>query len=94
MEVYEFYDYLLFEIFDLVFFNVLWYLNLVLVVDESYNVESDFSVDMFRDLNFFFILDLIVILKENSNIISMVFVIEFKKEYMVKFLVIVYNNYD
>jgi len=51
--------------------NVLRYLNPVLVVDESHNAESDLSVDMLKNLNPSFILDLTATPKDNSNIISL-----------------------
>ncbi|WP_425422898.1 DEAD/DEAH box helicase [Phaeodactylibacter xiamenensis] len=94
VEAYESHDHLLPEIPDSALLNVLRYLNPVLVVDESHNAESDLSVDMLRDLNPSFILDLTATPKQNSNIISMVPAIELKKEHMVKLPVIVYNNHD
>jgi type III restriction enzyme len=74
--------------------NVIRYLNPVVVVDESHNAESDLSVDMLKDLNPSFILDLTATPKLNSNIISMVPAMELKKEQMVKLPVIVYNQHD
>lgn len=74
--------------------NVLRSFNPVLVVDESHNAESALSVDMLRNLNPSFILDLTATPKENSNIVSLVPAIELKKESMVKLPVIVYNNHD
>ncbi|MCB0439722.1 MAG: DEAD/DEAH box helicase family protein, partial [Mangrovimonas sp.] len=74
--------------------NVLRYLNPVLIVDESHNAESDLSVDMLKNLNPSFILDLTATPKNNSNIVSLVPAIELKKEHMVKLPVIVYNNHD
>jgi type III restriction enzyme len=74
--------------------NVIRSLNPVLVVDESHNAESDLSVDMLKNLNPSFILDLTATPKENSNIVSLVPAIELKKEHMVKLPVIVYNNHD
>ncbi|MDO5608096.1 MAG: DEAD/DEAH box helicase family protein [Capnocytophaga sp.] len=79
---------------DTALINVLRYLNPVLVVDESHNAESDLSVDMLKNLNPSFILDLTATPKDNSNIVSLVPAIELKKEYMVKLPVIVYNNHD
>lgn len=79
---------------DTALINVLRYLNPVLVVDESHNAESDLSVDMLKNLNPSFILDLTATPKNNSNIVSLVPAIELKKEHMVKLPVIVYNNYD
>jgi len=74
--------------------NVIRSLNPVLVVDESHNAESELSIDMLKNLNPSFILDLTATPKENSNIISLVPAIELKKEHMVKLPVIVYNNHD
>lgn len=79
---------------DTALINVLRFLNPVLVVDESHNAESDLSVDMLKNLNPSFILDLTATPKVNSNIISLVPAIELKKEHMVKLPVIVYNNHD
>ncbi len=79
---------------DTALINVIRSLNPVLIVDESHNAESDLSVDMLKNLNPSFILDLTATPKENSNIISLVPAIELKKEHMVKLPVIVYNNHD
>ncbi len=79
---------------DSALINVLRYLNPILVVDESHNAESDLSVDMLKNLNPSFILDLTATPKDNSNIVSLVPAIELKKEHMVKLPVIVYNNQD
>ena len=79
---------------DTALINVFRYLNPVLVVDESHNAESDLSVDMLKNLNPSFILDLTATPKDNSNIVSLVPAIELKKENMVKLPVIVYNNHD
>ena len=72
--------------------NVIRSLNPVLVVDESHNAESLLSVEMLRNLNPSFILDLTATPKENANIISLVSAIELKREHMVKLPVIVYNH--
>ena len=79
---------------DTALINVLRSLNPILVVDESHNAESDLSVDMLKNLNPSFILDLTATPKDNSNIVSLVPAIELKKEHMVKLPVIVYNNHD
>lgn len=79
---------------DTALINVIRSLNPVLVVDESHNAESDLSVDMLKNLNPSFILDLTATPKANSNIVSLVPAIELKKEHMVKLPVIVYNNHD
>ena len=67
-------------------------LNPVIVVDESHNAESDLSVDMLKQLNPSFILDLTATPRKNSNIISFTSAFELKKESMVKLPVIVYNH--
>lgn len=74
--------------------NVIRSLRPVLVVDESHNAESALSVNMLKDLNPSFILDLTATPKENSNLISVVPAIELKKENMVKLPVIIYNHND
>lgn len=87
-------DHLLDDVDDTALINVIRYLNPVLVVDESHNAESDLSVDMLKNLNPSFIMDLTATPKKNSNIISLVPAIELKKEHMVKLPVIVYNSHD
>ena len=87
-------DHILTDVDDTALINVLRYLNPVLVVDESHNAESNLSVDMLKNLNPSFILDLTATPKENSNIVSLVPAIELKKENMVKLPVIVYNSHD
>lgn len=74
--------------------NVIRSLKPVVVVDESHNAESPLSIDMLRNLNSSFILDLTATPKDNANIISLVPAIELKKEQMVKLPVIVYNHQD
>lgn len=85
---------LLEDVDDTALINVIRSLHPVLVVDESHNAESDLSVNMLKNLNPSFILDLTATPKENSNIVSLVPAIELKKEHMVKLPVIVYNNHD
>lgn len=87
-------DHILDGVDDTALINVLRSLNPVLVVDESHNAESELSVDMLKNLNPSFILDLTATPKVNSNIISYVPALELKKENMVKLPVIVYNNHD
>lgn len=87
-------DHLLADVDDTALINVIRSLHPVLVVDESHNAESDLSVDMLKNLNPSFILDLTATPKDNSNIVSLVPAIELKKEQMVKLPVIVYNNHD
>lgn len=74
--------------------SVIKYLNPLVVVDESHNAESDLSVDMLKEINPCFILDLTATPRKNSNIISFIDALELKKENMVKLPVIVYNHQD
>lgn len=87
-------EHLLEDVDETALINVIRSLHPVLVVDESHNAESDLSVDMIKNLNPSFILDLTATPKDNSNIVSLVPAIELKKEHMVKLPVIVYNNHD
>lgn len=72
--------------------QVLNQLSPVIIIDESHNAESDLSVEMLRNLNPSFVLDLTATPKKNSNIISIVGAYELKQENMVKLPVIVYNR--
>jgi len=72
--------------------NVIRSLTPVVVVDESHNAESDLSVEMLRNLNPSFVLDLTATPKKNANIVSFVPAISLKKEHMVKLPVIAYNH--
>ncbi|KLR57308.1 DEAD/DEAH box helicase [Diaphorobacter sp. J5-51] len=72
--------------------NVIRSLHPVVVVDESHNAESQLSVDMLRNLNPGFILDLTATPRDNSNIISYVDALRLKKMDMVKLPVIVANQ--
>ena len=74
--------------------KVMHYLNPMIVVDESHNAETDLSVDMLKEFNPCFILDLTATPRKNSNIISFIDALELKKENMVKLPVIVYNHQD
>ncbi len=74
--------------------KVMQYLNPVVVVDESHNAETDLSVEMLKQFNPCFILDLTATPRNNSNIISFIDALELKRENMVKLPVIVYNHQD
>lgn len=74
--------------------KVMQYLNPMIVVDESHNAETDLSVDMLKEFNPCFILDLTATPRKNSNIISFIDALDLKKENMVKLPVIVYNHQD
>ena len=79
---------------DISLMRVIQALNPIVIVDESHNAESDLSVEMLKNLNPCFVLDLTATPRKNSNIISFVDAIELKKENMVKLPVIVYNHND
>lgn len=72
--------------------NVIRSLRPVVVVDESHNAESQLSVEMLRNLNPDFILDLTATPKRYSNIVSYVDALALKRQYMVKLPVIVANR--
>jgi type III restriction enzyme len=72
--------------------NVIRQLNPVCVVDESHNTQGDLSVEMLKDLNPSFILDLTATPRENSNVITVADSMALKKENMVKLPVVVYNH--
>jgi type III restriction enzyme len=72
--------------------NVIRRLRPVVVVDESHNAESELSVEMMKNLNPDFILDLTATPRNNSNIISFVDALALKKQHMVKLPVIVANR--
>ncbi|HTF05917.1 MAG TPA: DEAD/DEAH box helicase family protein, partial [Bacteroidia bacterium] len=74
--------------------NVIRKLKPVVIVDEAHGAVSDLSVEMLRNLNPSFVLDLTATPRETSNIISFVNAMELKKENMVKLPVIVYNHKD
>jgi len=72
--------------------NVIRQLNPVCVVDESHNTQGDLSVEMLKDLNPSFILDLTATPRDNSNVITVADSMALKKENMVKLPVVVYNH--
>lgn len=72
--------------------NVIRRLRPVVVVDESHNAESQLSVEMMKNLNPDFILDLTATPRNNSNIFSFVDALALKKQHMVKLPVIVANR--
>ena len=74
--------------------KVMQYLNPLVVVDESHNAETELSVEMLKEFNPCFILDLTATPRKNSNIISFIDALELKRENMVKLPVIVYNHQD
>ena len=67
-------------------------LSPLIVVDESHHAQSDLSIEMLKNLNPCFVIDLTATPKKNSNIVSYVDALQLKKENMVKLPVIVYNR--
>ena len=67
-------------------------LNPVVIVDESHHATSNLSVDMLRNFNPSFVLELTATPKEGSNVISFVNAKQLKKAEMIKLPVIVYNR--
>ena len=76
--------------------QVLNQLSPVVIVDESHNAQSDLSVEMLKNLNPSFILDLTATPKENSNIISFVDARELKKKiwlnYLLLYIIVIVNK--
>lgn len=85
-------DALIPEVDETALIQVINQLSPVVIVDESHNAQSDLSVEMLRNLNPSFVLDLTATPKKNSNLISIVDARELKKENMVKLPVIIYNR--
>lgn len=79
---------------DISLMKVMHLLNPLVIVDESHNAETPYSVEMLKAFNPCFILDLTATPRNNSNIISFIDALELKKENMVKLPVIVYNHQD
>lgn len=67
-------------------------LNPVMVVDESHHASSELSIEMLKNFNPSFVLDLTATPRKESNIISYVDAVLLKRESMVKLPVIVYNR--
>lgn len=77
---------------DTALIQVINQMSPIIIVDESHNATSDLSIEMIKNLNPSFVIDLTATPKDNSNIISYVDAMELKKENMVKLPVIVYNR--
>ncbi len=80
------------DIDDSALIQVIRQLNPIMIVDESHNAGSVLSVEMMKNFNPNFILELTATPRENSNIISFVDALALKNENMVKLPVIVYNR--
>lgn len=72
--------------------QVLNQLSPVIIVDESHHTTGELSVEMLKNLNPSFILDLTATPRKNSNIIAYVDAMQLKSANMVKLPVIVYNR--
>lgn len=72
--------------------QILNWLSPLVIVDESHHATSNLSIDVLKNLNPCFILDLTATPKPNSNIIAYVDAMKLKAERMVKLPVIVYNR--
>ena len=77
---------------DTALIQVFHRLSPVVIVDESHHTAGDLSVEMLKNLNPSFILDLTATPRKNTNIISYVDAAQLKAENMVKLPVIVYNR--
>ena len=67
-------------------------MNPLVIVDESHHATTSLSIEMLRNFNPSFVLELTATPKETSNIISIVDATQLKKENMVKLPVILYNR--
>lgn len=67
-------------------------LNPIVIVDESHHATSTLSLEMLRNFNPSFVLDLTATPKSTANIISYVGALALKREHMVKLPVIAYNR--
>lgn len=68
--------------------------NPIVVVDESHHAGSDLSLDMIRNLNPRFVLELTATPRKGANVINRVKASELDAEQMVKLPVIVYRRHD
>lgn len=74
--------------------NAINVLNPIVIVDESHHAAGQLSIEMLRNFNPRFILDLTATPRENSNIIAFAEASELKQAHMVKLPLIVYNRAD
>lgn len=91
-EFYEDKDALIDDVDESALIQVLNQMNPVVIVDESHNAQSELSMEMIKNLNPSFVVELTATPKENSNIISIVSAERLKQENMVKLPVIAYNR--
>ena len=74
--------------------NAISVLNPIVIVDESHHAAGQLSVEMLKNFNPRFILDLTATPRANSNIIAFAEASELKKENMVKLPLVVFNRAD
>ena len=74
--------------------SVLADLRPIVIVDESHNARSVLSIEMVKELNPSFVLELTATPRNESNVITYVDAAQLKREQMVKLPVIVYNTID
>lgn len=73
-------------------FQIINQLNPLVIVDESHHATSALSLEMLRNFNPCFVLELTATPKKESNILTFVDAAQLKKEKMVKLPVVVYNR--
>ncbi|MDY3868516.1 MAG: DEAD/DEAH box helicase family protein, partial [Pyramidobacter sp.] len=73
-------------------FQIINQLSPLVIVDESHHARSELSLEMLKNFNPCFVLDLTATPKKESNIISYVDAVQLKLEHMVKLPVVVYNR--
>ncbi|EEI71664.1 DEAD/DEAH box helicase [Lentilactobacillus hilgardii] len=79
---------------ELSLIQVIRSLDPIVIVDESHHATSKLSIDMLKNINPTFILELTATPRQSSNVLSFVDSYSLKKEHMVKLPVIVYNRND
>lgn len=79
---------------DTALISVLAGLNPVVIVDESHHARSKLSIDMLKNLNPRFVLELTATPSNKSNVITQATARDLKREEMVKLPVIVYRRGD
>jgi type III restriction enzyme len=77
---------------DTALFQIINQLSPLVIVDESHHAKTQLSLDMLRNFNPCFTLELTATPRKESNIISYVDAVQLKKESMVKLPVVVYNR--
>lgn len=79
---------------DTALISVLAGLNPIVIVDESHHARSKLSIDMLKNLNPRFVLELTATPSNKSNVITQATARDLKREEMVKLPVIVYRRGD